>query len=219
MDQVRRRIEWIYPVETSWTSNIDGKLPSEANALSTEAILSAGEHTITFSAAYEDPDPEPGTSNLVYVVDTVTIQVNLIELPSGRASADECDALLDLDFEIIDIPQESSGCGKKILIKNIGDVRVTVLFLVIDERSDGGGTDPYWARPQLEPGQVYEAWVGYSVASNGVTHLEDISHIKAYYHLVGFQLPVHRCDWIGLEYAPDYTDAPLEEINLDTCKP
>ena len=45
-------------VETSWTSSIDGKIPSAPGSTSTDYMLSPGTHTITFSGAYEDPDPE-----------------------------------------------------------------------------------------------------------------------------------------------------------------
>jgi hypothetical protein len=67
-------------VETSWTSSIDGNIPSVSGSTSTDAVLSPGTHTITFLGAYEglDPEPEPGvpeTDPLVPVSNSITITI------------------------------------------------------------------------------------------------------------------------------------------------
>jgi len=62
-------------VETSWTSSIDGNIPSVSGSTSTDAILSPGKHTITFLCAYEDFLPEPGTDPYVHLSKSITITI------------------------------------------------------------------------------------------------------------------------------------------------
>lgn len=90
------------PVETSWTSSIDGNIPSVSGSTSTDAKLSPGTHTITFSGAYEDPDPEhPDPLTPVSNSITITIVSGVQPLDETGDENEELEATPTPDYPMV----------------------------------------------------------------------------------------------------------------------